>query len=128
MLNDIKLHGYLGRDPEISEVDGKNGEKRKKASFSIGVSRDYGDDTDWFFCVMYGNRADVIGKYFHKGSQIVVSGRMESYKPKKDPDRTAWLVKVYNFDFCDKSGTGSNKQQKSDIPETMEEIDEDVPF
>ena len=128
MLNDIKLHGYLGRDPEISEVDGKNGEKRKKASFSLGVSRDYGDETDWFFCVLYGNRAEVIEKYFHKGSQIVVSGRMESYKPKKDPDRTAWLVKVYNFDFCDKSGTGSNKQQKSDIPETMEEIDEDVPF
>ena len=134
MLNDIRIHGYLGKDPELSEVEGRNG-TYKKVVFSVGVSRDYGDETDWFRCVMYGNRADVIDKYFRKGSQIIVLGRMESYKPKNDPDHKAWILKATGFDFCDKKGgQGQGQSQGSgsggyrDIPESMEEIDEDVPF
>ena len=51
MLNNITIHGYLGRDPELTTVEGING-PYKKATFSVGVSRDYGDETDLFYCVM----------------------------------------------------------------------------
>ena len=125
MLNEIKLHGYLGRDPELTEHDGQNG-AYKRVAFSLGVSRDYGDQTDWFYCVMYGKRAEVIEKYFSKGSEIILSGRMESYKPKDDPNRTNWLVKVSSFDF-----TGKSDGKKSDEPtaQDFEEIDsEEMPF
>ena len=124
MFNIITLHGYLGRDPELSEQQNQNG-TYKKATFSVGVSRDYGDGTDWFYCVMYGKRAEVLEKFFSKGSQIIVTGRMESYKPKNDPNRTAWLVKVDSFDFCDKKktdGSGSSATIEAE-PETYEEID-----
>ena len=123
MLNDIKLHGYLGRDPELSEVEGQNG-KYKKATFSLGVSRDYGDETDWFYCVMYGKRAEVLEKFTGKGSQLIVTGRMESYKPKNDPERTHWLVKVNSFDFCDKKTGGSGVTQSA----YQELTDDDIPF
>lgn len=140
MKNDIDLHGYLGRDPELSWVNGKNGQYAKVA-FSVGVGRDYGDETDWFYCVMYGKRAEVIDKYFSKGSEILLSGRMESYKPKKDPDHTAWIVKVEGFDFVGKSnrsgssnsssGTRSEESKQmtyDDIPDSFEQADEDIPF
>ena len=130
MFNDIKLHGYFGRDPELSEGQGIDG-PYKKVLFSIGVSRDYGDGTDWFRCVMYGKRAEVIEKFFRKGSEIFVSGRMESYKPKNDPERTAYIVKVSNFDFCGKgSEKGDFKPVKAEpIPAAPEALDdEDVPF
>ena len=108
MLNDIKLQGYLGRDPELTEQQGQNG-PYKRVAFSLGVGRDYGDGTDWFYCVMYGKRAEVIEKYFSKGSEIIVSGRMESYKPKNDQNRTAWLVKMSDFYFTrNRSGSGSD--------------------
>ena len=130
MLNDIKLHGYFGRDPELSDGEGING-PYKKVSFSIGVSRSYGDGTDWFRCVMYGKRAEVIDKFFRTGSEIIVSGRMESYKPKNDPERTAYIVKVYDFDFCGKgSEKGDYNPTKAETiqaaPEALD--DEDVPF
>ena len=125
MLNEITLHGYLGRDPELTEGEGQNG-PYKKVSFSIGVSRDYGDGTDWFRCIMYGKRAEVIDKFFRKGSEIIVSGRMESYKPKNDPDRTAWIVKVLNFDFT-RNGSGGADTAPAVIPETPD-VDEDIPF
>lgn len=125
MLNEITIHGYLGRDPELTEAEGQNG-PYKKVSFSVGVSRDYGDGTDWFRCVMYGKRAEVIEKFFRKGSEIIVTGRMDSYKPKDDPNRTAWILKVNNFDFCRNSSGGADTAPAV-IPETPV-TDEDIPF
>lgn len=132
MLNEITLHGYLGRDPELTEQQGQNG-PYKRAAFSLGVSRDYGDATDWFYCVLYGKRAEVVDKYFRKGSQILVTGRMESYHPKDDEKKTNWLVKVSGFDFCDKANGSNAKQsapaQGDNIPEGFTEYnDDDVPF
>lgn len=125
MLNEITIHGYLGRDPELKDGEGPNG-PYKKVSFSVGVGRDYGDGTDWFRCVMYGKRAEVIDKFFKKGSEIIVAGRMESYKPKNDPERTAWILKVNNFDFCRNSSGGADTAPGPIATEP--ETDEDIPF
>ena len=134
MLNDIKLQGYLGRDPELTEQQGQNG-PYKRVAFSLGVGRDYGDGTDWFYCVMYGKRSEVIEKYFSKGSEIIVSGRMESYKPKNDQNRTAWLVKMSDFYFTrNGSGSGSSGSstkapaQGEPVPDSFEQLEEDIPF
>ena len=145
MLNRIELQGYLGRDPELTYQEGQNG-RYARVAFSLGVGRDYGDGTDWFYCVMNGKRAEVIDKYFRKGSEILVSGRMESYKPKRDPDHTAWLVKMDDFHFT-RNGTGTSsssgssaapaqerqqseprQQTLDDIPDSFESAEEDIPF
>lgn len=138
MLNRIELQGYLGRDPELTEKQGQNG-PYKSVAFSLGVGRDFGDGTDWFYCVMNGRRAEVIEKYFSKGSEILVSGRMESYKPKNDPDRTAWLVRMDDFHFT-RNGTGSGSStgsssgssaaptQEAPISDSFEQLEEDIPF
>lgn len=123
MLNNIQIHGYVGRDPELQDKTGQNGDY-KQVSFSVGVGRDFGDDTDWFRCIAYNKRAEVIHKFIHKGSQVVVTGRMESYKTKDD--RTAWVLKVSGFDFCDrKSGSDADQSQE---PAGYVPTDEDIPF
>ena len=145
MLNRIELQGYLGRDPELTYQEGQNG-RYARVAFSLGVGRDYGDGTDWFYCVMNGKRAEVIDKYFRKGSEILVSGRMESYKPKRDPDHTSWIVKMDDFHFT-RNGTGASnssgssaaptqerqqseprQQTLDDIPDSFESAEEDIPF
>ena len=153
MLNRIELQGYLGRDPELTYQEGQNG-RYARVAFSLGVGRDYGDGTDWFYCTMNGKRAEVIDKFFRKGSEILVSGRMESYKPKNDPQRTAWLVKMDDFHFTrtgtrigagtessTDSSSGSSaapaqerqqseprQQTLDDIPDSFESAEEDIPF
>lgn len=133
MLNDIKIQGYLGRDPELSERQGQNG-PYKSVLFSLGVGRDFGDGTDWFRCIMNGKRAEVIDKYFRKGSEIIVSGRMESYKPKNDPERTAWIVKVSDFWFTrngkssGSTGSSAAATQDAPVPDGFEQLEEDIPF
>lgn len=124
MRNSIELHGYLGRDPEIKEYQGKNG-PFKKAMFTLGVSRDFGDETDWFLVTMVGKRAETLEKFCRKGSEVIVYGRMESYKPKNDPDRSAYIVIANGFDFC---GKPSGARQQDQVAETFESIEEEVPF
>lgn len=136
MLNDIKLHGRLGKDPELKEIQGQNG-PYKCVMFTLAVGRDFGDETDWFLCAMNGKRAEVIDKYFRKGQGIIVWGRMESYKPKNDPDHTAWIVRMSGFDFAESNGsgspnssgsTGSSSQTNDDIPDSFEQAEDDIPF
>lgn len=127
MLNHITIHGYCGADPELVEKQGQNG-AYKQVTFSVGVGRDFGDETDWFRCSMNGKRAEVIEKYFRKGSEIIVSGRMESYK-KKDGSGTGWSLRVTDFDFA---GKGDNKRdaqtRNDDIPDSFEDATDDIPF
>lgn len=149
MLNHIELHGRLGRDPELTERQGQNG-PYKRVTFSLAVDRDFGDGCDWFYCVMNGNRAAVIDKWFSRGSEIIVTGRMESYHPKNDPNNTAWLVKMDGFDFVGSNSSGSSNRSGStgssptpaqerqqseprqasfdDLPDSFESAEEDIPF
>ena len=128
-MNYITLHGYLGRDPELKDKMSSDGRAYKSATFSVGVSRSYGDQVDWFYCIINGKRAEVIEKYFHKGSQILLQGRMESYKDKDNDKITRWSVNVTDFDFCDKNPSGQqSRAAAAPAQETMEEVTEDVPF
>lgn len=130
-MNKITLYGRMGRDPELSEKMGDKG-PFKTVSFSLAVDRQFGDGTDWFRCQMAGKRAEVIEKYFHKGSPIIVDGSMESYRPKNDPDHDHWSVKVREFYFCDSRNNEHEqrapKQNQPDPGDSFENIDEDVPF
>lgn len=122
MLNKITLHGYLGKDPELQEFESQKG-PFLRASFSLAVSRDFGDETDWFYCIAYGKTAEIISRYFHKGSEILLEGRMESYRPEADEPRTKWNVRVNNFNFCGKSSNSGNTQEEA--PEGFVPVSED---
>ena len=121
MLNDIKIHGYLGKSPELKEYRNAKGETGHLVNFSVGVSRDNGDETDWFNCTAFGKRAEVIEKFFDRGSQIIVWGRMQSNKGKDD--KTYWRLNAEGFDFCDKKSSKSTDQSDS-----WQELEENNPF
>ena len=126
MLNKIQIHGYLGRDPELKEYTNANGEARSLCNFSVGVSR-VGDGTDWFDVTMFGKRAEVIEKFFSKGSQIIVSGRMQADTYEKDGQkRKAWKLIAEDFDFCDSKD--SPRGQSVVESDSFTAAEEDIPF
>ena len=119
MLNNCTFQGRLGHDPELKEYTGPNGQSTM-VTFNIAVPRPFGDETDWIRCVMFGKRAEVIDKYFSKGSMIIVQGRMESYKS-KDGTKTYWNLKVDDFHFCE-------SKKSEEAPEGFSEVDDDEDF
>ena len=127
MKNDITIHGYLGRDPELKEYKNARGETGHLVNFSVGVSR-VGDGTDWFDVTFFGKRAEVIEKFFSKGSQIIVSGRMQSDTVKGDDGKNHkyWKLIGNDFDFCD----SKESPRGSAIVETdsFKAAEDDIPF
>ena len=126
MHNHITIHGYLGRDPELKEYKNAQGETRSLVNFSVGVSR-VGDGTDWFDVTFFGRRAEVIDKFFGKGSQIIVSGRMQADTYEKDGQkRKSWKLIGEDFDFCDSKD--SPRGQSTIESDSFTAAEEDIPF
>ena len=115
MLNHIAIMGRLVRDPELRYT----GDSVPVANFTVAVDRDYQNEggerqTDFIDCSAWRGTAEFISKYFHKGSMIVVSGRLQSRKweDKDGNKRTGWEVKADNVYF------GEKKSDKAAEPET----------
>lgn len=102
MLNHIVAMGRLTRDPELRTT--MNGVS--VASFTVAVDRDYSGQgqekkTDFIDCTAWRQTAEFISKYFHKGSMIVVSGRLESNKwtDREGNNRVSWSINADNVYF-----------------------------
>lgn len=111
MLNNITLQGRLVATPELkTTVSGVS-----VTTFTVAVQRDYksnGEEiTDFIPCVAWRNTAELISRYFNKGSMIFINGSLEtrSYEDKQGNKRTAYEVKADRVYF------GSAKNEKPNI-------------
>lgn len=79
-MNKVILMGNLTRDPKIRYSQGEN--SLAIARFSIAVNRRFarqGDtDVDFFNCTAFGRQAEFVEKYFHQGSRMLLSGRVQN--------------------------------------------------
>ena len=110
MLNHITIMGRLTRDPEQRATSSDNSVTR----FTVAVDRDFGGrdggerQTDFIDCVAWTSAngrktGDFVQRYFHKGSMIVVSGRLQSRKwqDREGNNRVSWEVNADNVYFGD---------------------------
>lgn len=128
-MNNITIHGRLTRDPESRDYKTSKGDSRTLCKFAVAVDRRFGEETDFFNCVIFGKGAEVIQKYFHRGSEIAVSGEMQCNPYEKDGvKKYPWTLNVSQFDFCGKKGDGKEQGETADPGDSFEQIDDDVPF
>lgn len=104
-MNKVILLGRLTADPEIRYAGDTN-----VANFTVAVNRrrkEQEHTADFPRCVAFGKVAELLEKYFHKGSQICVSGRIQtgSYEAKDGTRRYTTDVIVEELDFVDKKQT-----------------------
>ena len=79
MYQTIIIVGNLGRDPEMRYTPGG----QAVTNFSVATSRKYtGSDgtlvseTVWFRVSAWGKQAETCNQYLHKGSRVLVEGRL----------------------------------------------------
>lgn len=133
-INVVALVGRLGKDPEIKKTQSDV----SYCNFSLAVDRNYknGDEriTDWIDCTVWRGTADFLGKYFHKGSMVGVTGSLEVRKWETDDGqkRSSTYVKVDNVSFVE--GRKSDAQPSGDFSgasafsEEVEAGDGELPF
>ncbi|MCM1191658.1 MAG: single-stranded DNA-binding protein [Butyrivibrio sp.] len=79
-MNKVILMGRLTRDPEVRYSQGAS--QTAVARFSVAVDRRFkreGEpDADFFNCTCFGKQAEFVERYLHKGTKIVLSGRVQN--------------------------------------------------
>jgi len=133
-FNKVILMGNMTRDPKMSYLPSNT----PVVEFSIATSRTFkkqdgskGEETCFTDCQMFGKRAEVVSKYFHKGEPIFVEGRLklDQWQAQDGSKRSKMRVFVENFEFVggkkEQSQQPEQKQsfeQEYDLPSKDEEI------
>ena len=129
-LNKVILGGRLTADPEIKQTPGG----KMVCQFSVAVNRKGKDQpTDFINCVAWEKSAELLSKYFRKGSSICVVGEIQvrQWKDKDGGNRYATEVRVSEINFVDsKSDNGSQAQTYMPDAYKMEDMaaDDELPF
>jgi len=117
-MNKVILMGRLTRDPEIRYSQGENSMAIARYSLAVDrrVSRQNQDanaqTADFINCVAFGRSAEFAEKYLHKGTKLVVEGRIQtgSYTNKDGQKVYTTEVVVENSEFAEsKNAAASNE-------------------
>ena len=135
-MNKVILLGRLTRDPEVRYTQGN--EPMAVARYSLAVDRQGKKDenkqnADFISCVAFGKRGEFAEKYLHKGTKIVVCGRLQtgSYTAQDGTKRYTTDVVVDEYYFCESKGdtseaTATDEDGFMNVPDGVE--DEGLPF
>ncbi len=114
-MNKVILMGRLTRDPEVRYSQGENALAIARYTLAVDRrnTRNSGDDqtADFINCVAFGRSGEFAEKYFHKGTKLVVSGRIQtgSYTNKDGVKVYTTEVVVEDQEFAEsKNASGDN--------------------
>lgn len=113
-LNKCIIQGRLTKDVELRYTRSD----KPVASFTLAVDRRGKDEgTDFINCVAWNKSAEFVSKYFSKGSEAVVDGRlqMREWTDKDGNKRVSAEVVADNVYFC---GSKKNAVQGNVAPNT----------
>ena len=121
-MNKVILMGRLTRDPDIRYSQGQNGEQMCIARYTLAVDRrfkrnqDGNDQTaDFIGCVAFGKQGEFAEKYFHQGTKIAITGRIQtgSYTNKEGQKVYTTDVVVEEQEFAESKNSAGNHDNSS---------------
>ena len=132
-MNKVELLGRLTKDPEIRYTQNNT----PVASFSLAVNRRFAKEgeqqADFINIVAWNKTAEFCGKYFKKGSQIALAGRIQT-RTYEDNGTKKYITEVVAEEvyFADsKKDITEDNGEPTDITndiETMVASGDDLPF
>ena len=140
-MNKTVLMGRLTADPQVRYSQGDNA--TAVARYTLAVNRKFKKDgeptADFIPCVVFGRSAEFTEKYFRKGMQVAVSGRIQtgSYTNKDGNKVYTTDIVVEEQEFAESKAANQQNQQSAgsgsipasdgimNIPDGM---DEELPF
>ncbi len=112
-MNKVMLMGRLTRDPEMRYTSGES--QMAIARYTLAVDRRFkrqGDTqtADFINCVAFAKSAEFAEKYLHKGTKLVVAGRIQtgSYTNKEGQKVYTTEVVVEDQEFAESKSSSSN--------------------
>lgn len=137
-MNLVILKGRLTRDPEIRFTQTNN---TKVASINVAVNRKFKNeegkyDADFFNCTAFGNSAEFIEKYFKKGQEALIQGRIQNrtWDDENGQKHYATDIIIESIEFCGSKKDNSDEGEPENVNQAeldVKEVDDDsdsLPF
>ncbi len=138
-FNKTTFVGHLGGDPEMRYTPAGT----PITTFSVASNDQYTNEkgetiktTTWFRCAAWGKLGEICNQYLHKGSKVLVEGRLTPDKKTGHPriwtrqDGTAtadYEVRVAEIYFLDsRNGNGSDGGASAEVQLTPAE--DEIPY
>lgn len=116
-MNEVCIKGRLTADPELRQTQNGISNCRFTVAVNKKKKKDEEPSADFISCVAWRQTAEFICRYFTKGQEIILKGRLSSgsYQDRKHPDVTHYTqdVVVDNAEFC---GSKQNNQTPQNPP------------
>lgn len=119
-MNLVVLKGRLARDPEVRTT----GSGKTVSYFTVACDAGKDRPADFISCTAWDKTAELIGKWFSKGKEILLTG---SVKVSKYETETGTRYKTYvltsRIEFC-----GSREAKANETPGGLEGLEEYAPL
>jgi single-strand DNA-binding protein len=109
-MNKVILMGRLTKNPEIKYAGKDN--NMAVARYTLAVNRRFKKDgeqeADFISCVAFGKSAEFVQKYLHKGTKILINGRINTGRYEDKDGKTIYTtdVIVEEHEFAESKGNG----------------------
>lgn len=127
-MNKVCLIGRFTNDPEINKTSSDIPFTR----FTLAVNRNFNNqdgvrEADFINCLAWRRTAELICKYFNKGRQIAIEGRIQtgSYEDKDGNKRKSFDVVVDDITFIDKMEESKKTEKEDNTTFYTSDINED---
>ena len=110
-MNIVVLMGRLTKDPDVRYSQGEN--PTAVARYSLAVDRRFSkneeNSTDFINIVAFGKAGEFAEKYLHKGTKVLVTGRIQtgSYTNKEGQKVYTTDVVAEDQEFCESKNAAS---------------------
>jgi len=120
-FNTVILMGHLTRDPELRQA--QSGNWVAKAGIAINERAPdgqggYRDEAHFFDLTFFGRTAESFGKWFQKGSLVLVEGKLqqERWETKDGQKRSKVGVVGFRWHFCGEAASTSRPAAPAPAP------------
>ena len=137
-INRVNISGNLTRDSELRATAG--GVQVLRFGVAVNDRRRNPESGEWedypnfVECVMFGARAEAVGRYLLKGAKVAIEGKLRYSSWEKDGQRRSKLeVIVDEVEFMSRAqqadaGSYTPAPAPAPVPPVVDVYDEDIPF
>lgn len=127
-MNKVILVGRLTKVPEVKYTPSG----KMVATFTLAVNRRYNankeqQEADFVPIVVWGNTAEFCGNYLHKGSKVLIDGRLQVRSYDKDGERR-YVSEVIATNVESLENKAKSMVSDAAIEDAIHDLGEDVPF
>jgi single-strand DNA-binding protein len=126
-MNKTILMGRLTKDPELRYTTNNNA---AVCSFTLAVNRKFSKqgEADFFNIVAWDKHGEFCGKYFQKGRQVVVVGRLQNRSYDDNEGKKRYVTEVVSEEAYFADGKKSEGESVVPLQMPIDLDDDELPF